>query len=375
MTEELLRSGKISILEGDITLPNLGLDYSAREILKKNANFFIHAAASINLTSDLRRVARNIIFPSLEAVELALSFEKLERFAFVSTAYANAFLHGAPFWNPLHGTCSVEERIYQLSDSEDDPGIELKNITEFGSTPEYAQFDHPFAYAYGKHLTERLLLQRFEELGKEDSLLIIRPACFGPAELDPFPHFEAVGSVPGTTFLAFSFADLWPWPRFPSHLVDPKTSKIDEIPVDVVANHLIVHIGYCSSGIVHASSRSEDQRSFQDMFHSGTSHRLWWWFRPTLVWCNADTPCRRWSPCARLFRLLGYSFVFQNSRTEALWRQMDAATRENWNLSRITRPENMEDFKIRSKNAKAMLRTWMADKRGVPMSLCRLFIS
>jgi fatty acyl-CoA reductase len=156
MVEDLRGCNKIRVLEGDITLEDFGLDEKSLTYLRANVSIYIHSAASLNLKAGLPKMASIIIHPSLAAAKMALSFVHLERFVFVSTAYVNGFLHWQPLVDQLRQECIVEERIYPLhtNTSDYDASAELKNITEFATTPEYSCLPHPFAYSYAKHLTD-----------------------------------------------------------------------------------------------------------------------------------------------------------------------------------------------------------------------------
>jgi len=359
---------RISVLDGDITRENFGLDDQTVAGLRKRVSIFIHAASSISLHNSLSNMAWSVVYPSLAAAKLALSFAYLERFVFVSTAYVNGFLH----WhgNPANGAklqdCVVEERIYPLRDLDHGAAVELHNIVDFGTTPEHSHMRHPFAYSYAKHLTERLLLEAFLKEDREQQLLLFRPSCFGPAQQEPFPHFEVAGSSPVTTAMCAIFSSPSLKARCASNLADPSKSTIDEVPVDVVVNRLVAHIAFGTSGCVHAVSGASGRRSFPDMYNAIVSLRRFWWWRPELRWCEDTPDLGEICALSKLYKVLGCSYLFREEETERVWQLMSPSMRQKWPLWTARDPQDMSDFAIRGQTSGEMLSKWMERKYGRP---------
>lgn len=161
--------------------------------------------------------------------------------------------------------------------------MELSDLEAYGSTPEYEFSRHPFPYSYAKHLTERLLLEFFNEAQLGRVLLIFRPSCIGPAESKPYLFYEILpGSSPTTAGLAAIIAYPPIRMKFSSHLLDPSTATIDEVPVDMVVNRLIAHAAFESRGCVHAVGGSRGRRYTEDLFSAGVKLGRFWWARPKL---------------------------------------------------------------------------------------------
>jgi fatty acyl-CoA reductase len=357
---------RITVLEGDITEEDFGLDEQTLAGLRKRVSIFIHAASSISLRDGLPKMASIVVHPSLTAAKLALSFAHLERFVFVSTAYVNGFLHWVG--STAHGVkpeeCVVEERIYPLREPDYGPAVELHNIVDFGTTPEHSNLPHPFAYSYVKHLTERLLLEAFRKEDREDQLLLFRPSCFGPAQQEPFPHFEVAGSSPVTTAMCAIISSLPVKERCRSNLADPSKSTIDEVPVDVVVNRLIAHIAFGTSGCVHAVAGASGRRSFPDMYNAIARRRRTWWWHPTIRWCEDSTDSGNICVLSRLYRTLGCSYLFREEKTERIWALMSPEMREEWPLWTTRDPADMSDFVIRGRTSGKMLEAWLGKKYG-----------
>ncbi|GAB7326339.1 hypothetical protein MBLNU13_g10304t2 [Cladosporium sp. NU13] len=365
--KQLQACNKIKVLEGDITLENFGLAAEILEHLQNDVSIYIHAASSLNLKWGLPKMASVVIQPSLAAARMALGFKHLERFVFVSTAYVNGFLHWqVPQDEKVHD-CIVEEQIYPLHKTDLDlesTHAELKNIMYFGTTPEYTCLSHPYAYAYAKHLTERLLLGVFRAAGREHDLLIFRPSCFGPAEKEPVENFEVPGSAPLTTVVC-AVAASTPGKHFcKTNLADPSKTTLDEVPVDVVVNRLVAHVAFGSHGCVHAVSGASHRRSSMQLLETMNKLRVWWWLSPVVTWCDHNTDDKKISPTFKLCRIFGCSYLFQQRKTERIWQLMDDQTKQKWPLWTQRDPEDVSDIPRRGRIARSMLSSWFRRKYG-----------
>jgi fatty acyl-CoA reductase len=362
---ELHTSQRVSVLDGDITKDNFGLDDHAIAGLRKRVSIFIHAASSINLRDGLAKMASVVVHPSLAAARLALSFTHLERFVFVSTAYVNGFLH----WDgngAKRQECVVEERMYPLREPDHDAAVELRNIVDFGTTPEHSHIPHAFTYSYVKHLTERLLLEAFRKEDREAQLLLFRPSCFAPALQEPFPDFEVAGSAPVTTAMCAIIASSPTKARCTSNLADPSKSTIDEVPVDVVVNRLVAHIAFGTSGAVHAVAGASGRRSFPDMYNAIAKLRRVWWWHPEIRWCEEGTDPGKICALSKLYKILGCSYLFREEKTERVWQLMSPTMRETWPLYTTRDPADMSDFAVRGQTSGKMLSAWLGKKYGRP---------
>jgi fatty acyl-CoA reductase len=359
---------RVSVLDGDITKENFGLNDQTIAGLRERVSIFIHAASSINLCDGLPKMASSVVHPSLAAARLAFSFEHLERFVFVSTAYVNGFLHwyGDSANGGKREECIVEERIYPLRESNHGADVELHNIVDFGTTPEHSNMPHPFAYSYVKHLTERLLLEAFRAQDREQQLLLFRPSCFGPALQEPFPHFEVAGSSPVTTGMCAIISSLPTKARCTSDLANPSKSTIDEVPVDVVVNRLVAHIAFGTSGCVHAVAGASGRRSSPDMYNAIARLRRAWWWHPEIRWCPESTDPGKICALSKLYKMVGCSYLFREENTERVWQLMSPAMRETWPLWATRDPSDMSDFAVRGQTSGKMLTAWLGKKYGRP---------
>ncbi|KAK4635467.1 Putative fatty acyl-CoA reductase [Fulvia fulva] len=259
----LSQSDSIHYAVGDLRLPGLGVDRTARQVLEDEVNIIIHTAANLSLLDPVADCMKNHCDPTLELARMATRFKKLQRFVYVSSAYANSFLPDG----------LVEEKVYPLLDSsgEDiDPEFEREEIDQTDSS----SFTKPFAwpYALSKYLAERISLTRYSSL----PLLIVRPSTIGPALQTPFPLFGTVESCPMQYAAKIYLRDpqasrVWHAPAGASS----GTNVLDEIPVDYVSNALLLHVAAESYGIVHATARNYAQLTVNDtlmhLMHAGGS--------------------------------------------------------------------------------------------------------
>ena len=366
IVDDLRACNRIRVLTGDITQKDFGLDKNIIQDLRSKVSIYVHSASSINLRAGLKEMTSVVVDPSLAAAKMALDFAHLERFVFVSTAYANGYLHWLPVEEGTRGDCVVEERIYPLRPvaSDDNANAELQNIKEFGTTPEYSCLSHPFAYSYAKHLTERLLTRTFEAAGREQQLLIFRPSCIGPAEQEPVPHFEVAGSTPLTTATCAVITAIPGKMWCLSNLDQPAEATTDEVPVDVVVNRLVIHLAIGTSGCVHAVSGLSHRRNTIMLFEAMADSRSRWWGRPIVKWCKEGTSEERLWAAGKFYKIWGCSFLFQEEKTKDAWNLMDPVMKQKWPLYTQRDPKDTSDFAIRGQNSRKMLLSWLGKKHG-----------
>lgn len=108
---ELLNPNILTVIDGDILKPDVGMTAQEVGILKKEVDIIIHTASSINLGRSFGRVANSVIDGSEMLARLALECEKLKRFVYVSTAYANSYLYNETDSPDVED----DERFYSLA--------------------------------------------------------------------------------------------------------------------------------------------------------------------------------------------------------------------------------------------------------------------
>lgn len=328
----------MTVLEGDITEPDLGLKDDQVDMLREEIDIIIHAASSINLIHPLSVSSRNVIQTAQTVAEFGLQCNALKRFVYVSTAYANAHLHSPSL---LHQV-DVEERIYPLGNTPRPASEEYKELLALGSTAEYESQDFPWAYAYAKHLSERLISGMFCASGNDSKLLIVRPSIIGPAESLPFPGYVVPTSSPVTVVAALLANTPATQVIFCSTMKDPqRNSTFDEVPVDVVVDRLLVHLARGSKGCVHAVSGSRGSTSVCQLYEALCDLRwLPWNFQ--VVWSHEGWHSRSQHPISRVFKVFGTSYRFSEEKTATLQQQLGTRDKQGLRLFKASRNQPFE---------------------------------
>jgi nucleoside-diphosphate-sugar epimerase len=321
----LLDPQETTILDGDITKPDLGLHDNQIQTLQSEIHFIIHAASSINLIHGLRSTFKNVIQPSETVAKLALQCHHLERFVYVSTAYANSHLHGLSSGIDIE----VEERIYPLQPTPQRAvSAEYQELQARWSTIEFESNEFPWAYGYAKHLSERMVTTMFSECGRYHQLLVLRPSVIGPAECFPFPHYVVPTSSPVTMAAAMLANTPLTRLKFASTLSEPDIdSTLDEVPVDVVVDRLLAHMAYGTKGCVHAVSGEPGRIRAQD-FHQALVSLRWLPWIPRVIWLREGWHSGDQHWVNRIFKIFGTSFTFLDDSTVALWERLSHKDRQ-----------------------------------------------
>ncbi|KAJ5865298.1 uncharacterized protein N7529_007214 [Penicillium soppii] len=314
VVDKLCDPNRLIVFDGDILLPDLGLSIVELDTVRNNASIVIHTASSINLVQPLHRLSNSIIEATEMIAELALTFKTLERFVYVSTAYANTHIYTrSPEWDS-----KIDEEIYELSTNQSSPLDEFDEVRKNGTSLAYEAENFPWAYAYCKHLAERLLVHLFGDRAAKEKILIIRPSVIGPSQQLPFPGYVMPMSSP-CTMLAAALALAPHWHiRIATSMENPSLdAHYDEVPVDVVADRLLCHLAIGSHGCVHAVSGVRSRMRLEAFRQSLTKlRRIPWDLRP--VWVAGDWKSPDQHPISRLYGILGTSFAFSEDRTIAM---------------------------------------------------------
>ncbi|KAJ5678734.1 hypothetical protein N7462_006978 [Penicillium macrosclerotiorum] len=329
----LTQSQRMTILDGELgDTATMNLPDDDLQMLKRTVHIIIHAAASIALKNSLRELSYTVIAPTLCLTNYALKFPNLEKFIFLSSAYVNAHL-----WTTSKShDVTVEEKIYGLSREnkspfQDAPDI-WRQVQKDGTSDEYEAHDFPWPYAYAKHLAERLVLERAAEKDALDKILIIRPSVVGPAEEFPYHGFATSYSTPSTACAA-AYA-LHPGRKIvlATRCENPdQEATIDEVPVDVVADRLLVHTALGTSGCLHAVSGEKGRLSLEDWWHAfKRERRLPWNVKP--VWVKEDWHSVNMHQLARSFKIIGTSFAFAEDKTDQVAETLSSENSENLKL-------------------------------------------
>ncbi|KAJ7728930.1 male sterility protein-domain-containing protein [Mycena maculata] len=294
----MLGTGKIQLVVGDTKERDCGIAPAVLAEMAGCVTLVIHCAANISLTAPVKQSILDNCLPTLALAQLAGTFKKLSKFVHVSTAYANVHL--------LDGV--VEERVYPVGD----PERHLSEILDTGSIVQTGVPDFLRPYTLAKHLTERLLLARNPRL----PLLIVRPSFIAPAISEPYPQYSPPGACPMSTYIRTYMAA----PDSGVFRVTSSTADnvVDEIPVDLVANLLLLHVAHGTTGIVHAGAQSYVPRTLAQLHATILAHiprpeRL-----PQPPFQYVTDACIEEGRYATFWRILGRDLHFSTKASEFL---------------------------------------------------------
>lgn len=236
--DDILDTGKVRCLTGDITRPNLGLSSDELDVLQKEVTAVIHSAANFSLFQNLAESVRINCVPVIDLARVLNSFAKIKTLLHISTISTQSFLTGG----------TVLETAGKASPTEDPPEIQLQDILATGHSPHAKRFVAPYSQA--KYLTEQILLN----LDLKFQLLIIRPSNIGPAIQDPYSGYGPEGAMPLHTFFQMLFQG-GEYRKIGDADYLPQDIIVDEVPVDIVTNACLLHLATGTIGVVQVGAQ------------------------------------------------------------------------------------------------------------------------
>lgn len=395
----LLRESQLIVpLCGDACTPEtLGLPEEIISTLRETVSIVFNLASKIRLFDSLKETKLTNLDSAICVADVATSFKKLERFTWASSAYANSHLHWV---DPQADTAIIKDMIYPpmgilngdsidisaLDSNADpvqvaegtDPEAELKELEEKGQTKAYLESFFPTGYSYIKNLTERLLLVRYAPRDTNTSsthdsnvpgsvttatmtskaklphLLLFRPSIIGPALREPVPAFDILGSTPLSTLLSCMIYGargghasmngmVW---SLPTRNNRGLATLVDECPVDLVTNQLLVHTSLRTSGTVHTvTGRGMDGTSHEDTllpfeaYYREYSIHVPYSQRPKFNWVDdravlerfkaakldgetyTEIQEREFGSVAKMWSSLGASYLWEDDKTQRVWKE------------------------------------------------------
>ncbi|XP_040063608.1 putative fatty acyl-CoA reductase CG5065 [Ixodes scapularis] len=195
---------KLSVVEGDVREEKLGLKSSDYELLASEVSIVFHAAATVRFNDSLRNAVNINMEGTKSVLDLCHNIKNLKAVVHISTAFVNSDLD------------VLEERVYPPTVKPDDIISLTKTLSEVDlvkTTPELLG-GKPNTYVLTKTLAEAIIADQ----GRGLPLVIVRPSIVSASWKDPFPALLGVMKA----------------------VIADKTAVMDLIPVDVVANVLIL---------------------------------------------------------------------------------------------------------------------------------------
>nr|XP_033197689.1 fatty acyl-CoA reductase 1-like [Bombus vancouverensis nearcticus] len=164
---------KIHLVEGDVTLPDLGLLQKDRDMLIENVNIVFHVAATINFHQPLDMIVNANVKGTANIIKLCKELKHVISVVYVSTAYSNPNLS------------DIEEKVYTTNldpslviDICDRQDKELINLLE-----ERILKTYPNTYTFTKNLAEQTISNNSKGL----TVAIVRPSIICCSLKEPYP--------------------------------------------------------------------------------------------------------------------------------------------------------------------------------------------
>ncbi|KAL3462239.1 male sterility protein-domain-containing protein [Aspergillus heterothallicus] len=232
--ENILDTGKVEFITGNLSKPGLGLDSAVRERMRNEVTAVINTAANISLVQDLEESLRHNCQTAVALLQTVAQFTNMRIFIHFSSLAVNSFLPGGV----------IEERLYPPPDGVPDSESELAGQPGADTSKVRSDDRYTWPYAQAKHLAERLLLHHTPSV----PVLIIRPSAIGPAMAEPCPLYGPDKAIPlHQMLLSFTLTDD-DAERLAAH------HHFEEVPVDLVANCCLLHLTNRTTGVVHCAS-------------------------------------------------------------------------------------------------------------------------
>lgn len=239
---------KIVVLEGDLTLPDLGLKPKDRQLLVDTVNVVIHSAATVKFDEPIKNAVRMNLNGTRRIIELCNEMENIKVFVHVSTCYCNC--DRGEIREEIYPPIQDPDHIIKIVDWLDSETLESCQSKLLGAMPN--------TYTFTKGLAETLVQREC----KGYPVAIVRPSIVVCSWKEPFPGW--VDNFNGPTGLIVAVAT----GVLKSVYTDPDM-ETDFVPVDVVVNCIL------ASAWNVAVTRPSDVRVVQCAC-SGRSPQLRW---------------------------------------------------------------------------------------------------
>jgi fatty acyl-CoA reductase len=174
---------KIQPMYGDLNKKiDAGISSENLELLRKNVNIVVHCAASIRFDNTLKDSVTLNTIGTKTMLDLAESFQNLEAFVHISTAYSNTNRDeiGEVIYEPIMDYRKV------IKACEENDIDELQKIEKLVLNQNLVN-----TYVFSKNLTEKLI----SESGLP--FIIVRPSIVTPSFEEPFPGWPGDHGLAG----------------------------------------------------------------------------------------------------------------------------------------------------------------------------------
>ncbi|XP_062549699.1 fatty acyl-CoA reductase wat-like [Armigeres subalbatus] len=162
---------KITVIDGDMELPRVGLSEEDLEYVKERTEIVLHAAADVRFDEALNKIIITNVQGTLEILNLCVSMRKMELLIYISTAYANCV--NMTVYEQFYEPPMDPLKMMELMKTVDDEQSEI--LTQMIIQP------WPNTYTYAKNLAEQLVKMYFDKI----NIVIVRPSVVASTMEDP----------------------------------------------------------------------------------------------------------------------------------------------------------------------------------------------
>jgi hypothetical protein len=211
----------VSVLEGDLSLPRLGMsDVDYNNVCNlQNVSLVINSAACVNFTEPLEKAAVANITTALQLQDLTLKL-RCSKYVYISTAFVHGDKTGTEK-NPL------SENLFDLGKYRPEDLYKSMMETQSHASAAMTALGFPNTYTFTKCICEHLLLKQ-----KLLHTIIIRPSIVGPAVQEPFEGWA--GDKPSTLVAGACL-----YLKSPFNIWNFRREKAPIIPVDILSRFIL----------------------------------------------------------------------------------------------------------------------------------------
>ncbi|CAG9770872.1 unnamed protein product [Ceutorhynchus assimilis] len=208
---------KVEILEGDCSLPMVGLSEQDIETFVQNVNVIFHCAATVRFDEKIKHATRTNVRSTKDLVDLAKKIPKLRTFVYVGTAYSNS--NRLEIREEIYPAKITAEKLITVCESLDDECLNAVTDKLIG--------DWPNTYTFTKQVSEDYI----NRVGRDIPICIERPAVVISTAEEPMSAFvDNVYTLAG--FVMSNVVGI-------SRITYYKNTNLDMVPADYVVNHCI----------------------------------------------------------------------------------------------------------------------------------------
>lgn len=231
----------VTVIEGDVALPNFGLQETLIAELSQSIDLVIHSAGIVDFFPSVRTAFDVNVKGAINAADFVRGSSKA-RLLHISTCYVAGNKSGTfdeevvVGQSPNGNLFDADKEFISLKEAIEQ--IEIKNSTSKRNNTRQLillgmqrakQWGWSNTYCYTKALAELLLTSQYKDI----SLTIIRPSIIESAVTFPFPGWNEGEN--GTAPLSFQMGESWY-----AYFIAKKQNVLDLIPVDLVSQAILL---------------------------------------------------------------------------------------------------------------------------------------